>query len=239
MGPAHGRELTRGEPRLRSGRPGSTVKLMFASRDDAGRKLGRWLEDQGVKADLVLGLPRGGVVVAVAVAERLGLPLDVLIVRKIGHPAFREFALGALAEDGVIVLDEQAARYGEALDLEPVIREEEEKLRTYQARFAHSGKHPIASMDVLLVDDGIATGATTEAAVRSALKQGASSVTVAAPVASERAVERLRAVADDVQVMIVDAKFDAVGRYYDSFPQTTDEEVLEILSGSRNRLYPH
>ena len=212
---------------------------MFASRDDAGRKLGRWLEDQGVNAALILGLPRGGVVVAAAVAERFGLPLDVLIVRKIGHPAFREFALGALAEDGVIVLDEQATRYGKALDIEAVIREEQENLRAYQALFAHPGKHPIASMHVLLVDDGIATGATTEAAVRSALKQGASSVTVTAPVASAQAVERLRGVADDVQVMIVDTKFDAVGRYYGSFPQTTDEEVLQILSGSRNRLSRH
>jgi predicted phosphoribosyltransferase len=209
---------------------------VFASRDDAGRKLGRWLEDRGVKPDLILGLPRGGVVVAAAVADRLGLPLDVLIVRKIGHPAFREFALGALAEEGVIVLDEQAARYGRALDIEPVIREEQENLRAYQARFAHSGKHPIASMDVLLVDDGIATGATTEAAVRSAIKQGASSVTVAAPVASAHAVERLGGVSNDVQVMIIDPKFEAVGRYYDFFPQTTDEEVLEVLSGSRNRL---
>ncbi len=214
--------------------------MVFASRDDAGRKLGRWLEDRAVQPDLILGLPRGGVVVASAVAERLGLPLDVLIVRKIGHPAFREFALGALAEAGVIVLDEeQAARYGRTLDIEPVIREEQENLRVYQSRFAHSGKRAIASMDVLLVDDGIATGATTEAAVRSATKQGASSVTVAAPVASSHAVERLRAVADDVQVMIIDPKFEAVGRYYDSFPQTTDEEVLELLSGSRNRLSRH
>ena len=94
-------------------------------------------------------------------------------------------------------------------------------------------------MDVLLVDDGIATGATTEAAVRSAIKQGASSVTVAAPVASSHAVERLLGVADDVQVMIIDPKFEAVGRYYDSFPQTTDEEVLELLADSRNRLSRH
>ena len=192
-----------------------------------------------MRADLVLGLPRGGVVVAASVAERLGLPLDVLIVRKIGHPAFREFALGALAEDDVIVLDEQAGRYGKALDIEAVIREEQENLRAYQALFAHPGKHQISAMHVLLVDDGIATGATTEAAVRSTLKQGASSVIVTAPVASAHAVERLRAVADDVQVMIVDAKFDAVGRYYDAFPQTTDEEVLQILSGSRNRLSRH
>jgi predicted phosphoribosyltransferase len=212
---------------------------VFASRDDAGRKLGRWLEDRDVKPDLILGLPRGGVVVAATVADRLGLPLDVLIVRKIGHPAFREFALGALAEEGIIVLDEQAARYGRGLDIEPVIREEQENLRAYQSRFAHPGKHAIASLDILLVDDGIATGATTEAAVRSAIKQGASSVTVAAPVAPEHAVERLRAVADDVQVMIIDPKFEAVGRYYDSFPQTTDEEVLELLSASRNRLYRH
>ena len=176
---------------------------------------------------------------AAEVAERLDLPFDVLVVRKIGHPVSREFALGALAEDDVIILDPQATRYGDVEDVERVILEEQENLRIYQSLFGHPGKHSLASQDVLLVDDGIATGATTEAAVRSAFKQGARFVTVTAPVASAHAVDRLRRIANAVEIMLSDPEFQAVGRYYLAFPQTTDEEVLNLLSTNRSRLPQH
>lgn len=166
------------------------------------------------------------------VAQILNRPLDVLIVRKIGHPLHREFALGALAEEGVVVLDEEVIGSELLLrsDLDQVIAEEQNRLKAYQARFPHAGLLPMASKAVMLVDDGLATGATTEAAVRSALKQGAREVIVTAPVASTHAVQRLQRVADRVEVMWVDPDFDAVGRYYDHFPQTTDEEVLALLN---------
>jgi putative phosphoribosyl transferase len=205
---------------------------MFLSREDAGRKLGRWLCDRGVEAEIVLGLPRGGVVVAAEVAHALSRPLGVLIVRKIGHPLYREFALGALAEGGVVVLDPNVTESDQLVraDLDHVIDEEQERLRAYQSRFQHAGTAELSSKAVLLVDDGLATGATTEAAVRSAVKQGARKVIVSAPVGSSHAVERLQRVADQVEVMWVDPEFDAVGRYYDSFPQTTDDEVLALLT---------
>jgi putative phosphoribosyl transferase len=147
---------------------------------------------------------------------------------------YREFALGALAEEGVVVLDEEAIGKDPILrgDLKDVIQEEQQRLKSYQARFPHPGMVGISSKAVLLVDDGLATGATTEAAVRSARKQGARIVTVTAPVGSTYAVERLQQVADRVEVMWVDPEFDAVGRYYESFPQTTDEEVLGLLIAS-------
>jgi putative phosphoribosyl transferase len=206
---------------------------VFASREDAGRRLGHWLSERAVEADLVLGLPRGGVVVAAEVAHILNRPLDVLIVRKIGHPLHREFALGALAEGGVVVLDEEVIG-GELLvrsELEQVIAEEQDRLKAYQSRFPHAFTSVIASKAVLLVDDGLATGATTEAAVKSAIKQRARQVIVSAPVGSSHAVKRLERVADRVEVMWVDPEFDAVGRYYDNFPQTTDDEVLALLNG--------
>jgi predicted phosphoribosyltransferase len=204
---------------------------MFASREVAGRKLGSWLIDREIEVDLVLGLPRGGVVVAAEVARLLNRPLDVLIVRKIGHPLHREYALGALAEGGVVVLDEAGIGPDPMVrgELEHVIQEEQERLKSYQARFSHAGVAGISSKLVLLVDDGLATGATTEAAVRSAFKQGARGVIVTAPVGSSHAVERLLPIADKVEVMVVDPDFEAVGRYYDSFPQTTDDEVLGLL----------
>jgi predicted phosphoribosyltransferase len=205
--------------------------VMFASREDAGLRLGRCLQEQRVQADLVLGLPRGGVVVAAGVAHALHLPLDVLVVRKIGHPWHREFAVGALAENGVVVLDESAVGSNPMVraELEEVIQGEKERLRSYQARFHPKGAPDLRGKAVLLVDDGLATGATTEAAVLSARKRNASTIVVAAPVASTNAVERLARVADEVRVLYADPAFNAVGQYYDVFSQTTDEEVLGLL----------
>ncbi len=184
-------------------------------------------------ADLVLGLPRGGVVVAAAVAQVLQLPLDVLIVRKIGHPFHREFAVGALAEGDVVVLDEAAAAINPMLqgELEEIIEEEKERLAAYGARFHRQGRPALAGKAILLVDDGLATGATMEAAVLSVKKQRARGVVVAAPVASRHAVQRLQGLADQVKALLVDPDFEAVGRYYHVFSQTTDEEVLQLLQG--------
>ena len=146
---------------------------MFVSREDAGRRLGEHLKRQRLRADLVLGLPRGGVVVAAEVAHILQVPLNVLIVRKIGHPLQREFAVGALAENGVVILDEAVIGTKPIIraELEEIIEEEKERLQSYQARFHPGGAVELAGKVVLLVDDGLATGATTEAAVLSARRQ--------------------------------------------------------------------
>jgi predicted phosphoribosyltransferase len=156
----------------------------------------------------------------------------VLVVRKIGHPLHREFAVGALAEGNVVILDPRLNERDPRmrLDLERVIAEEARRLRDYDLRFHHGRPHTLADRAVLLVDDGLATGATTEAAVLSARKQNARMVVVAAPVASTNACERLERVADQVIALDVDPDFDAVGRYYAEFSQTTDEEVLELLN---------
>src|SRR2546427_3881595 len=110
---------------------------MFASREEAGQRLGQQLQEDGVRCDLVLGLPRGGVVVAAEVARALRLPLDVLIVRKIGHPWHREFAVGALAENGVVVLDDAAVGRNPLIrsELDEIIQEERARLRSYQEKF--------------------------------------------------------------------------------------------------------
>src|SRR2546430_1515931 len=163
--------------------------MTFASRTEAGQRLGQYLAELNVQANLVLGLPRGGVIVAAEVARILKCPLDVLVVRKIGHPGHREFAVGALAEDGTLVLDEEViARTGVSqADLREVLAEETERLTEYRARFLRSNRPPLKGKSALIVDDGLATGATTEAAVRSAKNRGAASVIVAAPVASDNA----------------------------------------------------
>jgi putative phosphoribosyl transferase len=205
--------------------------VLFASRQDAGRQLGEFLRQRGISADEVLGLPRGGVVVAAGVARALQRPLDVLIVRKIGHPWQREFAVGALAEPDVVIFDE-SFKWKNPLaraELDDVIAEEKERLREYRSQFHRSAAPVLEGKMVLLVDDGLATGATAEAAVVSARQQKARRVVITAPVASTHAVERLRRMADDVVVLFEDPDFGAVGQYYAKFSQTTDAEVMALL----------
>jgi putative phosphoribosyl transferase len=205
--------------------------MTFSSREQAGRQLGEHLLARGIQADVVLGLPRGGVVVASMVAGVLKRPLDVLVVRKVGHPRQREFAVGALAEPAVLLLDHHAMTdtHVNRMELEEIIAEESGRLKSYQAKFHPAGLPDLNNKRVLIVDDGLATGATAEAAVASAKEQNASCVIVAAPVASVEAVDRLSRVADEVIVLVVDPDFMAVGQYYDTFPQTTDAQVLALL----------
>jgi predicted phosphoribosyltransferase len=205
--------------------------MIFASRQDAGRKLGLRLREMGVEADFVVGLPRGGVVVAAEVADVLQCPLDVIIVRKIGHPWHREFAVGAVAEEDVLLLDENAIAMAPVTDMEldAVIAEEKQRLREYCQRFQLEPKPHFAGSRVLLVDDGLATGATAEAAVLSARRKRARQVMLAVPVASRSAFQRLTRIADRVIACQTDEAFYAVGQYYKRFLPTTDEEVLALL----------
>lgn len=211
--------------------------MIFASRPEAGRRLGKYLQERGVTADLVLGLPRGGVVVAAAVADILKLPLDVLVVRKIGHPWQREFAIGAMAEPESIILDQETLA-GSPISkskLERIIAEETDRLGDYRRRF-HLRKLPaLAGKTVLLVDDGLATGATAEAAAISARKQGAGRIVIAAPVASTNAADRLRRTADAVEVLAEEHDFEAVGQFYEKFFQTEDQEVISLLQEAARR----
>jgi putative phosphoribosyl transferase len=205
--------------------------MRFGSRQDAGRQLGQHLVQRGTEIDLVLGLPRGGVVVAAEVARRLQRPLDVLVVRKIGHPWHREFAVGALAEPDVVIFDKATLQEIPTPrgQLDKVVAEEMARLREYCSHFHGANLPSLRDKSVLLVDDGLATGATAEAAVQSAKRRGARRVTMAAPVASTNAVERLWRAADDVVAIIVDPDFEAVSQYYDEFSQTGDEEVVALL----------
>ena len=211
--------------------------MTFASRKEAGAKLGRELAARNIQADVILGLPRGGVVVAAEIARFLKRPLGVLVVRKIGHPRFREFAVGALAEAETVILDEAAIEKTrvEPDELKEIILEETDRLKRHVGKFECGPRPGFAGQSVVLADDGLATGATTEAAVRSARKQGARRITIAVPVASASGFARLAGVSDEVIALFIDPNFQAVGQYYLSFSQTTDEEVMALLEGaSRN-----
>jgi len=209
--------------------------VKFASRQDAGRRLAEFLRKRGISADLVLGLPRGGVVIAAEIARELKLPLDVLVVRKIGHPMQREFAVGALAEPGIVFLHEESHNPFIEAALDNVVAEEKKRLNDYGQKFHLFGMPSLEGKNVLLVDDGLATGATAEVAALSARQRKARRIIVTAPVASTDAVVRLRRVANDVEVLEVDADFQAVGQYYSEFSETTDAEVIALLHASVDR----
>lgn len=207
--------------------------MPFRDRVDAGRRLGAWLAGTGRYRDaVVLGLPRGGVVVAAEVARALGAPLDVIVVRKLGVPYQPELAMGAVGEGGVRVLnsDVLAAAGVSEEQLADVERAEREEVERRVRRLRRGAPPvPVRGRTVLVVDDGVATGATARAACQVARAHGAARVVLAVPVAATQAVEELRAVADEVRALEQPTWLGAIGEFYENFAQTSDATVVELL----------
>ncbi|MFC9617217.1 phosphoribosyltransferase family protein [Streptomyces sp. NPDC056938] len=207
--------------------------MRFTDRTDAGRRLAAAVQHLRDEEPVVLGLPRGGVPVAFEVARALGAPLDVIVVRKLGVPYQPELAFGAIGEGGVRVLNDDVVRH---CGIEPdhiaaVERTERQELERRARRYR--GGRPASAGEahtVIVVDDGIATGATAAAACQVVRAQGAARVVLAVPVAPPDAVRRLSAVADDVVCLSVQPLFGSVGEWYSDFSQTTDEEVAACLA---------
>lgn len=206
--------------------------LVFRDRDDAGERLGAALEGFRDDDPVVLGLPRGGVPVAARVAEALGAPLDVIVVRKLGAPNQPELAVGAIGEDGARVTNADVMRMTGTTPAD-LARVEERERSVLQHRLerlrALRPREPLSGRTALLVDDGIATGATMRAAVNVARSHGARKVVVAAPVAPPDVVNMLRLHADAVVVLDEPAEFGAVGRWYHEFDTVTDDEVMRLV----------
>jgi len=207
---------------------------VFVDRSEAGRELGAWFCKRRPKGELiVLGLPRGGVPVARELAGALDVPLDVLLVRKLGAPFNPEFAVGAVAAGGVIVYNADAFAAGvlEEREFAPIIEREKAELARRE-RVYRAERPPLAleGKTVILVDDGIATGSTMRAAVDAARKMQAGQVIVAAPTASRQALDELERSADLVVALCAPEPYVAVGRWYEYFPQVEDHEVVELLS---------
>ncbi|MFD4240372.1 phosphoribosyltransferase family protein [Streptomyces sp. NPDC058525] len=207
--------------------------MFFTDRADAGRRLAAALGHLEQERPVVLGLPRGGVPVAFEVARALGAPLDVVVVRKLGVPYHRELGFGAIGEGGVRVISEEIVRGSRAAagDLAAVERAEEAELVRQAGRFrAGRARVDLDGRTVLVVDDGIATGATAAAACQVVRAMGAARVVLAAPVAPPDAVARLRTAADEVVCLSTPSGFSAVGQWYQDFSQTPDEEVVLLLA---------
>jgi putative phosphoribosyl transferase len=211
----------------------AVARTTFRDRVEAGDVLAGRLGHYAGRSDvLVLALPRGGVPVAARVAQALGAPLDVFVVRKLGVPGHEELAMGAIASGGVQVVNEQVVgRLGlSEADLRRVAEAEERELARRERSYREGRAPPdLAGRVVILVDDGLATGSTMRAAVAAARRLGPARVVVAVPTAPASTCERLRSEADEVICATTPRPFRAVGYSYRSFPQTSDEEVRAVL----------
>jgi putative phosphoribosyl transferase len=214
------------------------LRALFDDRADAGRHLGARLAGYTDRAVMVLGLARGGVLVAAEVARQMRAPLDVLVVRKLGSPSSEELAIGAVTADGGLYLNEDiiqsqgvSQRY---LDAET--QRQRHLAEEREARYRHGRPAPsLKGRGVILVDDGMATGSTMIAAARSARHKGADFVYVAVPVGAPESCEELRNEADEVLCLYNPEPFWSVGSYYGDFSEVSDDEVIEALAQTVTR----
>lgn len=212
---------------------------VFPNRAEAGRRLAESLSAYRGREDaIVLGLPRGGVPVAYEVARQLELPLDVFVVRKLGVPGYEELAMGAIASGNVCVLNEDVMRAlpnREAI-LEMVMAQERIELKRRETRYRQDQPPPVlGGRVVILVDDGLATGATMRAAAAALRKQGVAKTVVAVPVGAPETCQELASEVDEIICLIAPASFHGVGQFYEDFSQTTDDEVRDLLAKARQR----
>jgi putative phosphoribosyl transferase len=217
------------------------MERAFPNRTEAGQQLAEKLDKYAGREDvIVLGLPRGGVPVAYEVAKHLRVPLDVFIVRKLGVPGFEELAAGAIASGGVRVLNEDVMRaipHAEAA-IEAVTTKETAELERREQIYREGRPPPeLRGRIVILVDDGLATGATMRAAVKALRQTGAAKIVVAVPVGPPDTCYELEQLADETICLSTPPFFQAVGQYYDDFSQTSDEDVRELLArGAQQQL---
>jgi len=216
------------------------MSRIFEDRHDAGRALVPALQRCALTNPIILGLPRGGVPVAYEVALAMNAPLDTITVRKLGAPMQPELAIGAIASGGVRVLNDELIASLPGLDESTIDEIAEREMRELAHREQlYRGKRPYPELrdrDVVLVDDGMATGATMRAAAEAVLSREPSKVVVAVPTASKEAVRLVDKEVDAVVCLETPSPFFAVGYFYRNFGQTDDDEVRELLAASRDRL---
>lgn len=211
---------------------------MFSDRTDAGRKLGARLTPLAPMEPIVIGLPRGGVVVAAEVARALVAPLDIWIVRKLGAPFNPEYGLGAVAEGGEIWIDHEALDSLELTEihLEPVIQKEQREVRERVPRFRRGRPLPsVRGRIVIVVDDGLATGGTARVALHAMRRAGAARLVLAVPTGSWQTAKSLETEADEVICLETPRPFVAVGHSYEDFDAVEDETVIQLLDEAWTR----
>lgn len=205
---------------------------MFQNREEAGKLLTRKLEKYKGKGALVLAIPRGGVVVGKVVVQKLNLPLDIIVVKKIGAPSNPELAIGAVGPGNVVYWDKDLiGRLGISKVQSSKLKVQSSKERREKEKILREGKDQVQvkGKTVVLVDDGVATGATAVAAQKALQKMGAKKVILAVPVISKETFSDIKRYFDKVIALSVEEEFYAVGQFYREFPQVTDQEVIKLL----------
>jgi putative phosphoribosyl transferase len=214
------------------------LMALFSSRVEAGKQLAAALKGKIVGDAVVLAIPRGGVVVGFEIAQALGVALDIIVPRKIGAPNNPELAIGAMTEDGTVILDQHLADYlgvSNSYVQQEAERQKMEIQRRLQQYRGNTPKRDLKGCVVILVDDGIATGSTMMAALASVRRSGAKKVIVAVPVGPPETILQLKNKADLVVCLYMPEMFSAIGEFYEDFSQTTDEEVRELLMKNREK----
>lgn len=212
------------------------ASMKFRDRRDAGQRLASLLDGYAQSDAVVLGLPRGGVPVAAEVAERLGADMDVILVRKLGLPGHEELAMGAIASGGAVVLNDElmAQLPVDPATVEAVRQREQQELERREQAYRNDRPMPeLRGREVVLIDDGLATGSTMRAAVAALRRYGPDRIVVAVPVAPPETVAVLEHEADEVICLLTPTPFYGVGFWYDDFSQTTDDEVRALLHHDR------
>jgi putative phosphoribosyl transferase len=212
--------------------------MLFHDRQEAGQRLAESMQEFRGSTAIVLGVPRGGVVTAYEIARALELPLDVLITHKLGAPGNPEYAIGAIAENGGVMLnDAEIDAYGipRRYVEQEIERQGHEIERRKQMYRGGAGLPPLKGRPVIVVDDGVATGFTTAAALKAARAESPSELVLAVPVAPRETLAWLSTLADKVVCLATPEPFLAVGRFYLEFGQVSDEEVCRLLEMARGR----
>jgi len=207
---------------------------VFVDRKDAGRQLADALRGYKDQPVVVFGLPRGGVVVAGEVASVLNAPLDLIVVRKIGHPLSPEYAIGAVSADGDVLTNPQETATVDQNWLAQELEHQVEEACRRRDLFLHGRETTDVSGKVaIVIDDGIATGFTVEAAVRMLRKRDPARIVLAAPVAAQDTADRLRPLVDKLVLLAIpDGMFGAIGAFYADFEQVSDDEVMAVIEAS-------
>jgi putative phosphoribosyl transferase len=211
---------------------------LFANRVEAGKRLASALAESVSKDGIVLAIPRGGVVVGFEIARALGLSLDVIVPRKIGAPYNPELAIGAITEDGTIILDKDLVKQLGVSKAYIKKESERQRLEIQRRLILYRGDIPrpkLKDREVIVVDDGIATGSTMKAALASVRKSGAKTVVVAVPVGPPSTIKELEKQADRVVCLYTPEPFYAIGEFYEDFAQIENDEVTELLMRRKQR----
>ena len=206
----------------------------FENREDAGQQLSTLLIEKNISAYCVITIPRGGIPVALVVAKSLHLPLKLILVRKLGHPINSEFAIGAITEKNILVHNDSFIKEGHP-EIAAIIKKERKRIIEMKQKFNHEYDYPTTKYkNVILVDDGIATGTCIELAIEELRKNGAKTITVATPVCPFNTYQHIKKIADETICCIVAQQFTGISAFYHNFEQLSDDQVKNLLEHVQN-----